>query len=256
MSETHSRSVVAAILVGSLLISGALVFVGVEYKNGATDPQTLEMMNKFLLNQVNGNPGDNRPTAPEQAAVDAPVKPVDVKKDHIRGNKNAEISVIEYSDFECPFCKRAHATLTQLVDDSGGKVNWIYRNYPLGFHEPAASKEANAAECAAEVGGNDGYWEYVDLLFAKTQGNGLGVSSPDDIFTLAAQVNLSQSRFKNCVDSAVFAKKIQQEEAEGAAAGVDGTPGNFVVNNKTHKSIKVSGAQPLANFQRAIDQVK
>ncbi len=256
MSESHSRGVIGAILIGSLLISGALVFVGVQYKSGALDPATLEMMNKFLLSQVNGNTAPSRAAPAEEAAPSAKVKPVDLKKDHIRGNKDAEISVIEYSDFECPFCKRAHATLQQLVDDADGKVNWVYRNYPLGFHDPVATKEAMASECAAEVGGNDGFWKYADLLFARTQGNGAGLSTPDDIFTLAQEVHLNTSRFKSCVDSEVYKKKVQQDEVEGSAAGVDGTPGNFVINNKTQKSIKVSGAQPLANFQRAIDQVK
>ncbi len=103
------------------------------------------------------------------------VRPVSKTNDHIRGNPNAPVSLIEYSDFECPFCKRFHDTAKQIVQQYGGKVNWVYRHFPLDFHNPAAQREAEAAECAAELGGNEAFWRFTDLIYTRTLSNGKGV---------------------------------------------------------------------------------
>ena len=97
----------------------------------------------------------------ESSAKAKNVRPVN-EKDHIYGNPSAEISLIEYSDFECPFCKRFHPTAKQLVDKSDGQVNWIYRHFPLAFHNPGAQKQAEASECAVKLGGNEAFWRYTD----------------------------------------------------------------------------------------------
>ena len=83
------------------------------------------------------------------------VRPVSRERDHIYGNPDAVISLIEYSDFECPFCKRFHTTPKEIVDAYGGRVNWVYRHFPLAMHNPGAQKQAEASECANELGGND-----------------------------------------------------------------------------------------------------
>ncbi len=88
--------------------------------------------------------------------------PLSLPTDHIYGKQNAEITIIEYSDYECPFCKRIHPTLKKIVDDSNGSVNWIYRHWPL--HQHSFEKLA-AAECVAKIKGNDAFWKYSDLLF-------------------------------------------------------------------------------------------
>src|SRR3989338_3572308 len=103
------------------------------------------------------------PSAPEAAPDATNVPPIDPKEDHIRGNPDAKVSVIEYSDFECPFCKRHHPTMTQIMDAYGDDVNWVYRHYPLSFH-PNAEPSALASECVAEIGGNDAFWGFVDKL--------------------------------------------------------------------------------------------
>lgn len=94
------------------------------------------------------------------------VTPVDLENDHIRGDKDAEIAIIEYSDYECPFCRRVHPTMQQLVDQYDGKVMWVYRHYPLSFH-PEAMPLAIGAECAGELGGNDAYWEFTDKVMSE-----------------------------------------------------------------------------------------
>lgn len=134
---------------------------------------------------VNGEPaeliGGALPYDQVQAMVDAyvnggaidPTKSSEVANipavsadDHYRGNKDAKIVLVEYSDHECPFCEMFHPTMTQLLDEYGDDVAWVYRNYPLSFHT-FAQKAAEAAECVADIGGNDAYWEYTDMLFSN-----------------------------------------------------------------------------------------
>lgn len=196
------------------------------------------------------------PTAPIQAPqpppTAGPLTPVDPKTDHIRGDlSKATVAVIEYSDMECPFCKRVHPTYQQIVQTYGDKVVWVYRHFPLSFHANA-HKEAEASDCVAELGGNDAFWKFVDGIFDKTTSNGTGFPL-DQLGPLAKQVGVDQTKFQSCLDSGKYARHVDDEENAGQAAGVQGTPGNFVVNLKTQKSQLVSGAQPFSNFQTAID---
>lgn len=188
-----------------------------------------------------------RITPPTSASLPA----IDLKKDHIRGNLNAQIAVVEYSDFECPFCKRVHPTLQKILDVNVDKVMWVYRHFPLDFHANA-QKEAEASECAAELGGNDVFWKYADGIFAKTTSNGTGFPL-DQLVPLAKEIGLNQKKFKECLDSGKYAQHVKEDAVAGVAAGVTGTPGNFVVNMKTQKNQVVEGAQPYGAFQSAID---
>ena len=205
--------------------------------------------------------GAQIPTAPTPlAAAQAPTPPspaqpppsIDRKADHIRGNlSKATVAVIEYSDMECPFCKRVHPTYLQIMKEYGTKVVWVYRHFPLSFHQNA-QKEAEASDCASELGGNDAFWKYTDKIFERTTSNGTGFPL-DNLVPLAKEIGLNEAKFKSCLDSGKYAKHVQDEEASGANAGVNGTPGNFVVNLKTQKSQMITGAQPFSAFQSAID---
>jgi protein-disulfide isomerase len=96
------------------------------------------------------------------------VAPIDASKDHIRGNENAQVAVIEYSDFQCPYCARVHPTIKQVLDTYGDKVMWVYRQFPLpATLHPLARNAAEVSECVAELGGNDAFWQYADLVFEK-----------------------------------------------------------------------------------------
>jgi protein-disulfide isomerase len=199
--------------------------------------------------------GNNQ--APQVAGRQAPaqagkVKPVDFATDHIKGDKNAKVFVIEYSDFECPFCKRFHPTMQQLIDQYQGKVAWVYRHFPLSFHANA-QKEAEASECAGEQGGNDTFWKYADKILERTTSNGTGFALTD-LVPLAKEIGLDDTKFKSCLDSGKYAKHVQQDEQEGQAAGVTGTPGN-IIWTKYGKSQLISGAVPLSSLTTVIDQV-
>lgn len=194
----------------------------------------------------------NQPTvaAPSPApAPSGPVPPVS-KDDHVRGNLNtAKVVLIEYSDMECPFCKRFHPTIQQAVKEYGDKIAWVYRHYPLSFHANA-QKEAEASECATELGGNKSFWSFTDAIFARTTSNGTGFALTQ-LAPLAKEIGLNEAAFKNCLDSGKYAKKVQDSEAAGATAGVQGTPGTFVVGK--NGSQLIPGALPYESIKQAID---
>ncbi|NOS67417.1 MAG: DsbA family protein, partial [Candidatus Peribacteraceae bacterium] len=171
--------------------------------------------------------------------------------DHIRGNPKAKVTVIEYSDFECPFCKRHAPTMDQVLATYKNDVNIVYRHFPLSFH-PNAQKLAEASECAAELGGNDGFWKYHDEVFNSTAPNA-AQATPERFADIAKKIGVNEAKFKQCIDSGKFAQYITDQEQEGITAGVQGTPGNFVINNETKESRDISGAVPFSSFQSIID---
>ena len=131
------------------------------------------------------------------------VRRVSPARDHIYGNPDAEISLIEYSDFECPFCKRFHPTAKKVVEAYVGKVNWVYHHFPLEFHNPGAQKEAEVSECANELGGNEAFWKYADLIYARTRSNGRGFPL-ENLTPLAEEIGLDGIKFKVTIQVPCF----------------------------------------------------
>lgn len=203
---------------------------------------------------------DGSPTPPSVADVpDAPTPPAPPaptgkgpaevsKRDHVRGNPKAKITVIEYSDFECPFCKRHAPTMAEVLKLYKDDVNFVYRHFPLSFHQNA-QKLAEGSECAAEIGGNDGFWKFHDAVF---EGDAATMSA-DKLPAIAKGLGMNEGKFKTCLDSGKHAKYVQDQMQEGIEAGVQGTPGNFVVNNTTKEWKDISGAVPVSSFQSIID---
>lgn len=169
--------------------------------------------------------------------------------DHIRGNPNAPVKIVEYSDTECPFCKRFHETLKQVVD-SNNDVAWVYRHFPLDQLHSKARKEAVATECANELGGNDAFWKYLDRLFVVTPANnGL---DPAELPKIAQYVGLDVMKFNECLGSTKYDQHIEDEVQNAVATGGNGTPWSIVVS-KNGKKYPLSGAQPIDAVQQLID---
>lgn len=203
--------------------------------------------------------GANNAQAPAAAAPQAPAEPLTAdnipkvaKEDWVKGNRNATVALVEYSDMECPFCKRFHPTAQQIVDTYKDKVMWVYRHYPLSFHANA-QKQAEAAECAGELGGNDAFWKYTDAVYEKTQSGGTGFAL-DALVPLAKEQGLNESRFKTCLDSGKHAQKVKDQMDAGTKAGISGTPGNVIVNVKTGKTRLIAGALPFDQIKPIIDE--
>ena len=187
---------------------------------------------------------------PAQEAKDVPKV---TKDDHVRGDRNSRIALIEYSDIECPFCKRFHPTAQQVIDTYKGKVMWVYRHYPLAFHANA-QKEAEASECANELGGNDAFWKYVDAIYERTTSNGTGFAL-DQLVPLAVELGLNEAKFKECLDSGKYATHVKEDMNGGSKAGVTGTPGNILLDTKTGKTKLIPGAVPFETIKAAIDEM-
>lgn len=179
--------------------------------------------------------------------------PVDPKRDHITGADTATVTLIEYSDFECPFCKQSHQTLLSLMDKNKGKLRWVYRHFPLGFHNPGATKEAEASECVASIAGNEQFWKFSDEIFKRTKSNGKGFPV-EKLRPLAEELGIDGAAFSECLDSDKMAGRVAEDLENGKKIGITGTPAAFLTNGKGDVRVIV-GAQPESNFQAAIDEL-
>jgi len=172
-------------------------------------------------------------------------------KDHLFGSKDAQVKLIVYTDLECPFCKTFHATAKQAIDEYQGKVAMVFRNFPLDAIHSNARAEAEAAECVAKLGGEEAFQKYIDKIFAVTpSNNGLDQTL---LPTLASQLEIKLAEFNSCVSSGDTKNIVDEQAKGGEAAGVTGTPGVFVINQKGDAWL-VPGAVPLANLKQTIDE--
>ncbi len=183
-------------------------------------------------------PSNPTPSNPGAAAPSAPVKAVG-NEDHIKGNKDAKVTLIEYSDFECPFCKRFEPSVKQALKDFPKDVRLIYRHFPLRSLHPSAQKAAEASECAAKLGGNDAFWKMHEKLIA------MDPMSTDLMKQAAKDIGLDQGKFNTCLDNGETAARVNQDFNEGGAAGVEGTPATFINGQLVSGAIPYDGPQGL-----------
>ena len=156
-----------------------------------------------------------------------------------KGSAKAPVTIVEFSDFHCPFCRRVIPTLAQLESQYGEKSRLVFRDFPIENLHPGASKAHEAARCANEQGK---FWAYHDKLFDAPP-----KSSPEIFKELANEVGLNANDFETCVNSGKYQAAIKEDIAEGNRVGVSGTPA-FFINGR-----QISGAQPLEAFTRVID---
>lgn len=188
--------------------------------------------------------------APTQPAGDLEAMTAITASDHIRGDINAPVKIVEYSDTECPFCKRFHETMKQVVNSYGSQVAWVYRHFPLDSLHAKARSEAVALECAGDQGGNEAFWAYTDRVYEVTPSNdGLDAA---ELPKIAQYVGLDVAKFNTCLTSGKFDKHIQDEVDNATATGGQGTPWSIVVG-KDGKKYPLSGALPYANVKQIID---
>ncbi len=265
-SQVHKSIGVAALALG-LTVSASTMATHQSRAVGdfnAEDSRALEeMVRDYILNhpEVIIEAVRKLRIQKQQAAVQkrrdtaGAVKPVD-GEDHILGNPNAPVKLVEFSDFECPFCKRFHLTMKRLMKEYGkeGKVAWVYRHFPLDSLHSKARKEAQAAECANELGGNEAFWAYTDRLFEVTPSNNrldLAV-----LPRIAEKIGLDRAKFEACLEGdsrgGKYADHIEADLQDAAASGGTGTPYSLVIapNGKT---FPITGAQPYAAVKAIID---
>jgi len=196
------------------------------------------------------------PQAPQEQPSPQTAK-TSIDDDPILGDEEtATVAIIEFSDYECPFCKRfADETLPRIKKNyiDTGKAVLVFRDLPLPFHNPAAEREAIAAECAREQGGDSNYFEYHDEVFETTTGNGQGIDI-DGLAEIAEEIGLDGNKLKICLEEENFKDEVKKDAEDAAKAGISGTPG-FVVGKLAAdgviEGILVVGAHV---FQNAIEQ--
>ncbi|BCX89111.1 hypothetical protein MIN45_P1481 [Methylomarinovum tepidoasis] len=175
------------------------------------------------------------------------LRPIDPKRDHIYGNPNAPVSVIEFSDFECPYCRKIHPTLKKLVHDSRGTINWVFRHMPADFHNPNAKMEAEAAECAAYLAGNESFWIFSEKLFLQPK---RGKQDRQAAIRQAAKAaGISFDDLSSCVSEGRFRTKVEQDAEEAKRLGLIGTPANILVHHTSGRMILRQGAASLLRLR-------
>ena len=216
----------AAILIAGIIIAGAIVLT----KNSP---------------QPAAGPGIGAPTI---AAADIRQPSA---SDHIVGSPTAPIVLIEYSDFQCPYCEVIYPTLKKIVEESNGQIALVYRQLPLTSIHPQANPAANASECIAAQLGNDGFWKYTDAVF-KNQARLSDAYSAQ----LAQQLGADMGKYNQCVANATYQQNIDADMQEAQKIGITGTPYVVVLNTKTGKAAAIPGALPYAQAMAVIKSVQ
>lgn len=234
-SPSPYRPITAAILIAALIIGGS--FMGsAMYLGDKLDAVRLK------LGDI-GSLGDNRPGAADEGDDEGPAR-VDMAKlvsddDPQRGPKDAKVTIVEFSDYQCPFCERFfQQTLPALRESYGDKIRFAFKDFPLPMH-PDANKAHEAARCAGDEGK---YWEMHDMLFENR--SSLGVES---LKRYARNLGLNAAKFNDCLESGKYEKAVKADVNAGRAAGVNGTP-TFFINGE-----RLVGAQPVEVFREKID---
>lgn len=213
--------------------------------------------------QKSGSLAANTPSADTaQAPQAAPTEDLSPKKvsiddDPVMGDKNAKVTLIDFTDYECPFCKRYFDdTFAQIKKEyiDTGKVKYVVRDLPLSFHQNAP-KEAEAAECAREQGGDEVYFKYHDEIFKKTTSNGTGLAL-DQLSVIATDLGLNGDALQTCLDADTYKAEVDKDIADAGKAGASGTPSFFIGKSSSDGTINgtpLIGAQPFSAFKTAID---
>lgn len=246
----NNKTLLLTILLSAVLISGSMVYLGFQLsKAGNGSPVDLqEKVNAGIETYVKKQEEE---FAKAQAEANKPkfVEGDFTDDDAVMGDKDAPVTIIEFSDYECPFCKRHFTdTFPQLKEKyiDTGKVKFIFRDFPLAFHDPLATQQAMAAECVREQTDDETYFAYHDLMFENTTSNGNGMQK-EKLYELAEQVGADRTTFTECLDSEKYKDEVSKDLADGQKAGVSGTPG-FLINGQL-----VSGAQPFNVFEQIIE---
>lgn len=240
-----SFSNVSPLLIILLIVAAfaiGVLWTKVQYLEGKGGP--------FVAGTTTGNAptGDTQQAQPPPAPVVGNIRAVD-DSDHIRGNKDAKVTLVEYSDYECPFCKRFHPTMEQVMKEYDGKVRWVYRHFPLDQIHPRARPAALASECVANFGGNDKFWEYTDKLF-----EGSPESLTDEkLKSIAGELGVDIGKFSSCYSSKQFEAKVNADAQDGQAGGITGTPGTIIIDAKGSKQL-IPGALPYESVKPMIDE--
>ncbi len=226
-------------VVAGVLIAGAIIYAGGGLnQGGSTAPSAAPLAVQPV----------SLPAGVREADVE--MKPVD-KNDHILGKFNAKVKIVEFSDLDCPFCKKFHPTVKRVAQEFGPrKVAVVYRHFPLDKLHPEARDKAQATECVASIGGNDSFWEFLDKLFDPSK-------TPEDVkldkmVDIAEQIGINRGEFEKCLVDERYADEVAADHQDAIKAGGRGTPYTVVVAPNGKKFV-VGGAVPYETLKQTVE---
>jgi len=246
MQETHQAVQPAAaatpiwkdlLIPASIMIAGVAIGLGLYFSGG---PAPVQMA------------AAPAPAAPQEVDRTDQVAPV-TEGDYRKGPADAAVSIIEYSDFDCPFCSRFHDSMNDIVAATDD-VAWVYRHFPLEQLHPEAEGVAIAAECVGELAGSDAFWSFTDGYFAA-RGAGDGAAHSVLVPQLAAAAGVPSAAFSECVASGRTQPLVQEDMDNAIATGGRGTPWSILVG-PTGKTYPINGALPVASIEQLIQIAK
>lgn len=231
--QKDNLSIPLAIVFSGILIAGAILFT--------EKPKTTVAVADQVPAKVQVG-ADSQEADPSILAIKS--------DDHVLGNPNADVVIVEYSDAQCPFCQRFHQTMLKIMDVYGknGNLAYVYRHFPLEQIHPYAQKGGEALECASEQGGNGAFWKLEDKFFEPDTQS----IAESELPKLAAAVGLDANKMAICVASRKYKDRVQRDFTEGVTIGVKGTPYTVIWNKKTGKQMAINGAYPYDSVKTVV----
>jgi len=249
--QPESKNVIASLspktsflvgLVGGIMMLSTIGFVIMltAYLNGNLVGSGSKVAGATTNKNANVAAADNNAAAaPDTAPTYVDIQVADT--DHVRGKADAKVTIVEYSDIQCPYCSTFHTTMKQVMDKYPNDVRWVFRHFPLDSIHPNARPAAIAAECVNEQKGDAGFWTFVDAMYNNQSGLGSAFYE-----TNAQTIGVDMTKFKDCVSKKTTASKVEDMYQGGIAIGVQGTPGSYLNGNA------LGGAVPFAQLDTQI----
>ncbi len=234
IKNTKEINLSTSIIIASIVVAGS-VLIGFSWLKNGSSPKANEAI-KNVRNDIK--------------ALET-VPPISTS-DKVLGNPNAEITIIEYSDFQCPFCGRFHKDAEETIKNNyvnKGLVSFVYRDF--AFLGDESIKSAEAAKCADDQGK---FWEYHDYLFTHQKGENQGNFSNKNLKSFASELGLNTTIFNKCLDSDKYKQAVLDETSAGSQAGVEGTPKSFILKNGEVVDT-IDGAEPSNSVINKLDKV-
>ncbi len=240
MAEGSKKDNLLLVIVGVLFVGG----IAASFFIGRLSQQVKTLQNEGV--KTENQAADNGLPEEQPKIVITPVG----ENDHVKGSREAKLALIEYSDYECPFCGRFHPTAQQALDEFGDDLMWVYRHFPLDSIHPFATPAAIASECVAKHVGNDGFWAFTDGIYKLETPLTVGI-----IRDQALAAGISEADYNSCIELDEIASLVEQQALSGIEAGITGTPGNILLNTETGEYEVLSGAVPFAQVKNAIENL-
>ena len=229
-NKTNPLIIPLSIIIAGGLVALSIYFGGKNTQNVAVQPTTTNKAN----------------------IVTGQVEPV-TASDNIVGDINAKVVVVEYSDYECPFCKSFHKTMQQVMATyKPSEVAWVYRQFPIVQLHSRAPKESEAAFCVNELGGNKAFWQFTNRVFEVTTSN--NTLDPKELPNIATFSGVDATAFNTCLSSGKYTSAVQNAVAAATKAGAQGTPYSVVLT-KSGKKSSINGAEPFEQVKNTIDSL-